>query len=161
MTDDRIRDIPKLRTLLTTAQMLSQIDQGIASYQEELRELGVDVDHIEEVLETYELDELTDRSEHLATLPDRFNDQLGPAGWIIYEDMHLEVAETAVEHAETGDMDAAECVLVEYYDTEAVEWHINRLASVDAFRPRQQLLEKALTDYGAGRYHACIPVVLA
>ena len=161
MTDNRIRDIPKLRTLLTTAQMLSQIDQEIASYQEELRELGVDVDHIEEVLETYDLDELTDRAEHLATLPDRFNDQLGLAGWIIYEDMNLEVAETAVEHAEAGDMDAAECVLVEYYDTEAVEWHINRLASVDAFRPRQQLLEKALTDYGAGRYHACIPVVLA
>lgn len=161
MTDDRIRDIPKLRTLLTTAQMLSQIDRGIASYREVLQELGVDVDHIEEVLETYDLDELTDRAEHLATLPDRFNDQLGSAGWIMYEDMDLEVAETAVEYAESGDLDAAERVLIEYYDTEAVEWHINRLATVDAFRPRQQLVEQALTDYDAGRYHACIPVVLA
>lgn len=161
MTDDRIRDIPKLRTLLTTAQMLLQIDRGIASYREVLQELGIDVNHIEAILETYDLDELTDRAAHLTTLPDRFNDQLGLAGWIIYEDMNLEVAETAVEHAEAGDMNAAERVLVEYYDTEAVEWHINRLASVDAFRPRQQLVEQALTDYDAGRYYACIPVVLA
>lgn len=161
MTDDRIHDIPKLRTLLTTARTLSQIDRELAYYRDVLRELGVDVDHIEEVLGTYDLDELTDRAEHLATLPDRFNDQLGPAGWIMYEDLNLEVAETAVEHAEAGDLDTAEAVLVEYYDTEAVEWHINRLASVDAFRPRQQLVEQALTDYDAGRYHACVPVVLA
>lgn len=161
MTDDRIHDIPKLRTLLTTARMLSQIDRELAYYRDVLRELGVGVDHIEEVLGTFDLDELTDHAEHLATLPDRFNDQLGPAGWIMYEDLNLEVAETAVEHAEAGDLDTAEAVLVEYYDTEAVEWHINRLASVDAFRPRQQLVEQALTDYDAGRYHACVPVVLA
>jgi len=161
MTDDRIRDIPKLRTLLTTPQTLSQIGQELAHYREELNELGVGVDHIEEILETYDHDELTDRAEHLATLPDRFNDQLGPAGWVMYEDMNLEVAETAVGYAEAGDMNAAEAALVDYYDTETVEWHINRLASVDAFRPRQQLVEQALTDYDAGRYHACIPVVLA
>ncbi len=161
MTDDRIRDIPKLRTLLTTAQMLSHFDRGIASYRGVLQELGVDVDHVEEVLETYDLEELTDRAEHLTTLPDRFNDQLGPAGWIMYEDLNLDVAETAVEHAEAGDMDAAERVLIDYYDAETVEWHINQLASIDAFRPRQELVEQALTDYDAGRYHACIPVVLA
>lgn len=160
MTDDRIRDIPKLRTLLTTAQMLSHIDRGVASYREVLQELGVDVDHIEEVLETYDLEELTDRAEHLTTLPDRFNDQLGSADWIIYEDLNLEVAETAVEHAEAGDMDAAERVLIEYYDAETVEWHIKRLASIDAFRSRQELVEQALTDYDAGRYHAYILVVL-
>jgi hypothetical protein len=161
MTDDRIRDIPKLRYLLTTAQVLSQFDRGIASYRGVLQELGVDVDHIEAVLETYDLDELTDRAEHLTTLPDRFNDQLGSAGWIMYGDMNLDVAETAVGYAEAGDLDAAERVLIEYYDAETVGWHINRLASVGAFRPRQKLVERALTDYDAGRYHACIPVVLA
>ncbi len=36
-----------------------------------------------------------------------------------------------------------------------------RMKDIEEFRPRMTLAQKALNDYREGRYHACVPVVLA
>ena len=95
------------------------------------------------------------------SIPDRFNDLFADRGWIMYERMNLEVAKAAVEKAEKGDVDGAEQDLVAYYSNDHVAYELRTMISVQAFRPRMRLAEKALTDYVEERYHACVPVVLA
>lgn len=163
MNVNHIRDIPKIQEPLKTARDILRFKQAFPRYDIAVQELDIDVDidRIKTILEDSDLEELTQRIEHLAALPDRFNDVLGPEGWIIYEDMDLEVAETAVEYADAGDLEGAEAELVAYYDREKIEWQLNRLVDIEAFRPRLELAKKAADDYEAGRYHACVPVVLA
>lgn len=159
MTDKKIRDVPQIKEPLEQARTISQFKTVFPLLEPFLRIVGVNVSSVEVAFE--ELKDSNRKLEELATVPDRFNDLLAERGWIIYEDMDLEVAKTAIEQAEAGDMEAAENELVSYYDPETVQFHLNRMKAVEAFRPRIQLAEKALEDYEAGRYHACIPVVLA
>lgn len=161
MNDNRIRDIPKIQEPLKTARDLLHFKKAFPRYEIALQKLDIDIDRTKAVLEGSDLEELTQRIKHLATLPDRFNDILGPEGWIIYEDMNLEVVETAVECGEADDLEGAEAELITYYDRERIERQLNRLVDTEAFRPRLELAEKAADDYEAGRYHACVPVVLA
>jgi len=163
MNVNRIRDIPKIQEPLKAARDILRFKQAFPRYEITIQELDIDVDidRIRSILEDAELEGLTQRIEHLATLPDKFNDILGPEGWIIYGDMDIEVVETAVEYAETGDLEEAEAELITYYDREKIEWQLKRLVDIEAFRPRMDLAEKAVADYEAGRYHACVPVVLA
>lgn len=79
----------------------------------------------------------------------------------MYGDMNLEVAIEAIETAEEKGLEAGEQVLLDYYDAEAVNFNLNRMQAIQAFRPRIRLARKALNDYRDERFHACIPVVLA
>jgi hypothetical protein len=124
-----------------------------------LRLFRVDTNAIDETLS--EVDALAQEIEVLASLPDRFNDLLSARGWIVYDLMNADLLREAVLLAETGDLDAAEARLVEYYDQETVAWKLRAMYGLEAFRPRMPLAEKALADYSQGRYHACVPVVLA
>ena len=96
----------------------------------------------------------------LANLPDRFNDHFADEGWIIYEKMDADVAEQAVELAEDGNLEEAEEVLVDCYDEETINFQLNQMSRIDAFKSRLDLAQKALDDYLAERYHACIPITL-
>src|SRR5437763_16755192 len=96
----------------------------------------------------------------LASLPDCFNRLFAPHGWIAYDMFNVDVAQTAVEKAEAGNIDDAEVDLIEYYNEERIHWHLRTMQAVQAFRPRLPLLEKALEDYLQGRHHASVPVVL-
>src|SRR6185437_15691335 len=80
---------------------------------------------------------------------------------IMYDQMNVSVAKGAMAKAEACDMEGAEALLVDYYNLENVQWQLLTMRGVEAFRPRMALAEMALTDYEEGRYHACIPVVLA
>lgn len=53
-------------------------------------------------------------------------------------------------------MEAAEDELLSYYNPETIQFQLNRMTAVEAFRPRMQLAEKALGDFESGQYHACI-----
>lgn len=124
-----------------------------------LKVLGADVEKMAEALA--KVDDLLCQTEELSRMPDQFNDIFGERGWIMYGAMNLEVAKRAVEKAKSGDIDGAEDDLVSHYDAETVKWHLSRMWGVRAFRPRMRLAEKAFTDHAEGRYHACVPVVLA
>jgi hypothetical protein len=60
-----------------------------------------------------------------------------------------------------GDLDGAERDLVDHYDADRIRHQLIWMGNVKAFRPRLRLAELARVDYVEGRYHACIPVVLA
>jgi len=94
-------------------------------------------------------------------LPERFNAHFASRGWIAYEQLSAEVARAAVAKADAGDLEAAEQLLVEYYDETTLWSLLKRLKYFNAFKPRTCLLQLALDNYLAGRYHACVPVVLA
>ena len=95
------------------------------------------------------------------SLPDRFNAHFIARGWIAYEDLDHGIAVAAIDKADAGDLEAAEQLLVDHYDETRLRYHLKHLKYIDAFKPRMRLLQLALEDYLAGRYHACIPVVLA
>lgn len=97
----------------------------------------------------------------ISELPDRFNELLSNRGWIMFERMSMDITKDAVKEAEAGNLEAAEEILVEYFSPEYVERELMTMVSVAAFKPRMELAKLALDDYRNGRYHACIPVVLA
>ena len=178
MTDERIRDIPKIRELVETAQALSQFEKIFPLIKPVLEMIGVDVDGVEDALSNIE--ELEQEIEEMAVIPDKFNDLFAERGWVCYDYLHIGVAKTAIEQAESGNLVGAEEELVSYYDTETIGQQLNWLKQLDPFlhkaeqvveeggelvhketQSRLDLAQKALEDYDAGRYHACIPVVWA
>lgn len=159
MSDSLIRDIPRLKKLLEDAKNLKALKTMSPLTVPLLRLFGIDGSQIKEALA--DVDNLDRIAEELATIPDLFNDQFATRGWIIYDLMNLEVAKAAIIKAQAGDIDVAEVDLRDYYSPETVEWKLQTMMGVEAFRQRMPLAEKALTDYREGRYHACVPVVLA
>lgn len=123
------------------------------------RLFSVDTKQMEEALpDTAELEHMAN---DLTSIPDDFNDLFSSRGWIIYGAMNLEVAKSVIAKAKIGNIDEAETDLVAYYCPENIDWKLMMMHGVRAFRPRMALAEKALIDYREGRYHACVPVVLA
>lgn len=154
-----IRDIPSIKKTLDDARAFAQVKRAMPLLRPILRLLGVNAEKISEVLANVE--DLGRRAEELARIPDRFNDLFAERGWIIYDRMSLEVASAAVIRAETGDLEGAESDIVAYYNVDTVRLGLMTMQAVQASRPRIVLAEKALDDYIAERYHACVPVVLA
>lgn len=154
-----IRDIPSIRKNLETARTFKQMKAWMPLLRPFLTLLGVEVDQLDAAL--VNTDELIKASEELAAIPDRFNDLFSSRGWIIYDQMNIEVAKAAIAQSEAGDIDGAEQALVAYYSPETVKWLLRTMNGIQAFRPRMRLAQLAWVDYQEGRYHACIPVVLA
>jgi len=154
-----IRDIPSIKKTLDDIRAFGHFKRALPFLRPLLRLLGANTDRINEALANF--DALAHQAEELARIPDRFTDLFADRGWIIYDRMSLEVAKAAVAKAEAGDIEGAETDLVAYYNAETVRWGLMAMHSVKAFRPRMRLAEKALEDYEAERYHACVPVVLA
>lgn len=159
MNEPQIRDIPSLKKLLDDVKRFETMKQSMPLLGPILRLIGVDVTKLKELLA--EGDSLKLQTEALTSLPDRFNDQFASRGWIAYDSLNLELVKAAVVKAECGDLDGGEAILVEHYTEETIRLKLTWLSWIDAFRPRSTLAEKALSDYGAGRYHASVPVVLA
>ena len=159
MNEPKISDIPTIQETLKQAQWLVAIKRILPFVTPVLKILGVDADKIKTDLEM--ADNLAQQAQELANLPDQFNDYFSECGWIIYESLSLEVAKKAISIADTGDIDAAEQVLVDYFTSDIVRFWLNQMKAVKAFQPRFRLAQLALKDYEEERYHACIPVVLA
>lgn len=107
-----------------------------------------------------ELSEIKKQAEILR-IPDRFNECFASLGWIAYESMNLEVMKKAISVYESLGFQAAEDFLAESYDEECLKWGILRFNGNREFRRRIRLAELAKADYLAGRYHACIPLLLS
>lgn len=155
----RIQDIPSFMKARSDAKNLMALKDAMPMLREPMKLIGVDSDQIDNALKDTE--RLMASMEEITTLPDRFNDYFASHGWIIYEEMNLQAAKTALEKADSGDIEGAEAYLVEYYNPETVQQKLRRMNDIEDFRPRMTLAQKALTDYREGRYHACVPVVLA
>lgn len=94
-------------------------------------------------------------------VPDQFNERFTDLGWIAYESMNMEVMQKVINIHDTVGKDAAENFLADSYDEETLKWGVLRFHGNRDFRKRIRLAELAKEDYIAGRYHACIPLVLS
>jgi len=155
----QIQDIPSFIKARSDAKNLMTLKDAMLVLRGPMKLIGADSDQIDNALKDTE--RLMASMEEITVLPDRFNDHFAPHGWIIYEEMNLQAAKTALEKADSGDLEGAEAYLVEYYNSETVQQKLRRMNDIENFRPRMTLAQKALTDYREGRYHACVPVVLA
>lgn len=153
MTEPSIRDIPSIKKILE----VQALKRAMPLLRPILKLLKAE--KAEEALAN--IDDLAETAEEFASIPDRFNDLFASRGWIMYEMMNFEVAKVAIERAESGDIDGAEDDLVNHYDAKTVNQQLQMMNGVVAFRPRVSLAQKALEDYREGRFHACVPVVLA
>lgn len=104
--------------------------------------------------------ELGEQANRLATLPDEFNTTFAQRGWIMHSSMDHGLAIQALELAKAGKLGEAESVLVEMHDEDYLRRSILRVSHLEAFKPRVPLLEAALQDHLAERYHASVPVLL-
>lgn len=159
LDSSRIKDIPSIRGLLDQIEQADQLRKVWPLLKSLLGLSRADVDDLSEQLQ--QLRFLREQVEELAELPDRFNNFLGQYGWIAYGSMNIHVMREALELAESGDVQAAEVRLVQHYNPEQVEMELGWMNKVRAFQPRMRLARLALNDYEEGRYHACIPIVLA
>lgn len=106
-----------------------------------------------------QLEELKREHQRITETVDRFYGLLGDRNWVFTGDFNL-TAITAV--IETEDAGTAENRLIDYYKTdERIAIPLRRLYRFDAMRPRMELLQKALSDYEAGRYYSTILVLLS
>lgn len=94
-------------------------------------------------------------------VPDQFNGRFAHLGWIAYESMSLEVMQSAISIYDSEGKDTAELFLADSYDEKCLEWGISWFNGNSEFRRRIRLAEFAKDDYLAGRYYACIPLLLS
>lgn len=160
MTDEpQIKDIPSIKKTLQGIKTIKSLKPFILFLHPFLKILGID--KFEEVYSKYDIDDLDRRMDELSSLPDRFNDLFAERGWILFDQMGVEISKTAISKAESGDCDGAEIELANYFNAQTVQSKLETMMVVQAFRARMPLAQKALIDYREGRYHACIPVILA
>lgn len=156
---ERIQDLPKFLEQIELVDGMSRLLAFARFCSPLLKLMGVDTEKLKNI--NPEVEELKPQLLALAKLPDRFNAAFGQRGWIAFEQMNIEVALKAVEMAESGNPDAGEQILVDHYSAEELEVHLRWMRNIKAFFVRLDLLELARQDHAAGRYHACIPVVLS
>ena len=140
MKEPRISDIPSIKKILEDARNMATVKRAMPFFRPVLKLFGVEVEKIDDAFAN--IDDLVQQASELASIPDRFNDLFASRGWIIYDFLNLRVAKSAVEKAEAGHIDEAETDLVNYYDSETVKWHLLRMKTIEAFRPRMQLANK-------------------
>jgi len=157
--DPSIRDIPRIKKTLDDLRNFKAFRRAKWIWRPLFKLLGTDLKPIDEAMA--KIDELEKMAEELAMIPDRFNDLFAARGWILYDFMNVDVAKAAIERAESGDIDGAEALLVDHYNPDRLEWCLQMMMGVDAFHPRMRLARLAQIDYSEGRYHSCIPVILA
>ena len=151
--DEKILDNPtpqKFLSMLAGLEALTQFMPFLASCG-----MG-NADMLEALRQLPALREQT----HILYLPDRFNAHFAEKGWISYDSFDIDMMREAVELADTGQVEEAESRLVEYYTDQKLYWSLLRMRGVDTFRPREDLARLVKEDYLAGRYHACVPVLL-
>ncbi|MEM1203435.1 MAG: hypothetical protein AAGN66_09435 [Acidobacteriota bacterium] len=153
---EKIEDLPSYKELDETASGVGLV----ASLWPTLRAVGL----VEEDLPFSKVDvaQLRRQTQELLGLPDRFNRAFSSQGWIAYETLNVDLIRKAVELAEGGSLAKGEETLLDYYLSEDnIRFHLRLMMGVNAWRPREPLGVLALEDYLAGRYHACVPLVLA
>ncbi|MBN7794001.1 hypothetical protein [Microbacterium esteraromaticum] len=103
--------------------------------------------------------ELEHEHRRITGLVDKFYGILGKRNWVFTGDLNLPAMEHVVD---TDDAGTAETRLIGYYKEDSrIAFPLRRLHRFNAMRPRISLLQKALTDYEAGRYYSTVLVVLS
>jgi hypothetical protein len=138
---EKIQDIPSFAKARSDVENLNALKSAMPLIRTPLRLIGVDTDQMEKALK--DTDRLKRSVEELTKIPDRFNDQFVPLGWIMYGEMNIQVVKKAIKMADSGDIDGADAYLADYYDIDTVRRMLHRMELVEEFRRRMPLAEKA------------------
>jgi len=157
MEDNKKREIRDNPSYVELSQTINSIKVifWIASF---LEKFGLKNEKLLNPLK--KIPELAENATRMINLPDKFNSHFAKKGWIAYESMNAEIMEKAIELAEKDKINDAETLLVEYFNEKNLNFMLIRMRGINAFKPREQLAQKALEDYLEERYHASIPVAL-
>lgn len=112
--EQRIQDIPSFIKARSDVKNLMALKDAMPVLRGPMKLIGVDSGQIDNALKDTE--RLMASMEEITTLPDRFNDHFASHVRIIHEEMDLQAAKTALEKADSGDLEGAEAYLVEYYN---------------------------------------------
>lgn len=156
---EKLSDVKKIKKILDEIESFDSFRKSFPIIKPFLNAFHVDVKSIEKAFQDFQ--NLVPKIKEFSALPDRFNDLLSAKGWIMYERMSMDIVKEAISHAEHENFEAAEEILISYFNPDFVERELKTMATVAAFRPRMTLTTFALEDYRNERYHACIPVLLA
>jgi hypothetical protein len=107
-----------------------------------------------------ELKKLEAQIKQLGDTVDDFYKLLGDRHWIFHDPLNVEKVRTILMH-NTGVEDAERQFIALYNDPEFLRFAIMRCNGFEALRKRKHLVEKARDDYFAGRYYACIYLLLS
>ena len=105
--------------------------------------------------------ELEAELDKLRNMPDRFNAVFRDLGWIASDDMNIDAMEEAVSIAINEGIENAETFLVKHYNDGVIDRWLKIFCLHPYMESRKKLLELALDDHNAGRFHASVPVVLS
>ncbi|NEB94266.1 hypothetical protein [Streptomyces bauhiniae] len=98
--------------------------------------------------------------QHICETVDTFYQVLGPRNWVFHENLPVDaIAELLTSD---GGPEAAEKAFIALYtDQDALALRLQMINKLSALRKRQHLILKAHEDYAAGRYYACIHLLLS
>ncbi len=150
----KIKDNPTCAELLNNTKGFEALSKVVSFFEK----IGIKNEKISEAFRKFP--DLYQKTEELVNMPDRFNEHFSKSGWVAYESLNFELMKEAVYLADEGKFEEANNLLVEHYNEETLNWGLTFMKGVEEYRPRYDLAEKAKEDYLAGRYHACVPVVL-
>ncbi len=103
--------------------------------------------------------ELEAQLQRMAGIVDRFYELLGSRNWVFHDDLNLDRIAALVGEEATADSAEAE-LLALYQERDMLTFMTRRLGGHVGFRTRMHLIERALTDYRAGRFYATTLVLL-
>jgi hypothetical protein len=107
-----------------------------------------------------ELKKLEAQIKEMGDAVDDFYKLLGDRHWIFHDNLNLEKVRTILMHNQ-GVEDAERQFIALYNDPEFLRFAIVRCNGFEALLKRKHLIEKACDDYFAGRYYACIYLLLS
>lgn len=107
-----------------------------------------------------ELKKLEAQIKEMGDTVDDFYTLLGDRHWIFHDQLNLEKVRTILMHNQ-GVEDAERQFIALYKDPGFFRFAIMRCNGFEALRKRKHLVEKAREDYFAGRYYACIYLLLS
>jgi len=155
MSDNKkIKDNPTSAELLNPTKSFEALSKVVSFFEK----IGIKNEKISEAFKKFP--DLYRQTEELVNMPDRFNEHFSKSGWVAYESLNTKLMKEAVYLADDGKLDEANNLIAEYYNEETLKFGLTRMKGIEEYHPRYELAEKAKEDYLAGRYHACVPVVL-
>jgi hypothetical protein len=155
--DKRIEDNESWKKMKLEMLGFKFLSKTFPLYKPIIRKLGVDIEKLKEAFGN--LNDLQVQAKRLMMLPDKFNDIFAERGFIAFEMLNIEIMEAAINVAQSGKLDQAEEIIVDYIEKN-IETQMNWMMLIPEFRVRRQLLDLAHADHIAGRYHASVPVIL-
>jgi hypothetical protein len=107
-----------------------------------------------------QLPEFKNNLKQLSEAPDLFNSFYAEKGWIAHENMNAILMDECIRLAKENKIEEGEKKLIEYFESQDLQWLIASLKNIDAFKIRYSLLLKIYEDYKCERYYSCVPLLL-